>query len=409
MKVADRFSRYVKYETTSNEHSQTVPSTSNQLIFANVLRDELKAIGVPKVLLNRYGIVYGWLPETEGRENAKALGLIAHMDTSPEASGKDVKIHRIPNYDGKDVELESGAWLRVQDFPHLKTLKGRTLLTTDGTTLLGADDKAGIAEIMTALERVILENRPHGPLCIAFTPDEEIGKGADHFDTTLFGADFAYTIDGGPENELSCETFHAASAHIQIHGLSVHPGSAKDIMVNAGLLATELAGMFPQQETPRHTQGREGFYHLTGIQGNVSEAEMDYIIRDHDRAHFEQRKDFVRQAVSTLNEKYGPHTAEVTIEDSYYNMKEIIDQEPHLMENAQAVMKDLGMEPNLIPVRGGTDGSRLSFMGLPCPNLGTGGYACHGPLEHITEEGLELATEVVLGLIDRYAGETDSR
>ncbi len=403
MDILQRFSKYIQFETTSSEESEDTPSTACQLELAGYLKEELKAIGVPKVLLDEFGIVYGWLPATSGLEGCPALGFISHMDTSPAASGKNVKLNVIKDYDGKDVSLPSGVELLVRDFPHLKTLAGRTLLTTDGTTLLGADDKAGIAEIMTAVEKVIRENIPHGPLCIAFTPDEEVGRGADHFNVDLFGADFAYTMDGGPENELACETFNAASARIKIHGVSVHPGDAKDIMVNAALVACELAAMLPASETPRYTEGYEGFYHLDSIGGDVMEAHMNYIIRDHDRAVFENRKAVIKDAVAAINSKYGAGTAVLALEDSYYNMKEIIDQHPHLMDNAKSVMEELGMTPDIIPVRGGTDGSRLSYMGLPCPNIGTGGYAFHGPMEHITVEGLEMASKVVLGLIKKYA------
>lgn len=403
MDILQRFSKYIQFETTSSEESEDTPSTACQLELAGYLKEELKAIGVPKVLLDEFGIVYGWLPATRGLEGEPALGFISHMDTSPAASGKNVKLNVIKDYDGNDVRLPSGVELLVRNFPHLKTLAGRTLLTTDGTTLLGADDKAGIAEIMTAVETVIRENIPHGPLCIAFTPDEEVGRGADHFNVDLFGADFAYTIDGGPENELACETFNAASARIKIHGVSVHPGDAKDIMVNAALVACELAAMLPASETPRYTEGYEGFYHLDSIGGDVMEAHMNYIIRDHDRAVFEKRKAIIKEAVAAINSKYGAGTAVLALEDSYYNMKEIIDRHPHLMDNAKAVMEELGMTPDMIPVRGGTDGSRLSYMGLPCPNIGTGGYAFHGPMEHITVEGLEMASKVVLGLIKKYA------
>ena len=406
MDILQRFSKYIQFETTSCEASQETPSSACQLELARYLKTELEHIGVPKVILDDYGIVYGWLPASPGHEKCHALGLIAHMDTSPAASGRNVQLHIIENYDGEDVTLPSGVKLSTADFPHLKTLAGRTLLTTDGTTLMGADDKAGIAEIVTAIETVISEKIPHGPLCIAFTPDEEVGRGADHFNVDKFGADFAYTVDGGPENELSCETFNAASAHIHIHGVSVHPGDARDIMVNAALVACELAGMLPASETPRYTQSYEGFYHLDSVHGDVSEAAMSYIIRDHDRKRFEQRKQVLKDIVESLNKKYGQNTVTLVLEDSYYNMKEIIDQHPHLMENAKAVMESLGLEPCLLPVRGGTDGSRLSFMGLPCPNLGTGGYAYHGPMEHITKEGMEMASRVVLGLIETYGKES---
>lgn len=403
MDIVERFSKYIQFDTTSSEESEDTPSTKKQLDLAAYLESELKKIGVPKVLLDPFGIVYGWIPATPGKERCRALGFIAHMDTSPAASGKNVVLHTIENYDGKDVCLPSGVSLTVRDFPHLTQLAGRTLLTSDGTTLLGADDKAGITEIMTALENVISRGIPHGPLCVAFTPDEEVGRGADHFNVDLFGADFAYTVDGGPENELACETFNAASARIKINGVSVHPGDAKDIMVNAALVACELASMLPSSETPRYTQGYEGFYHLDSIKGDVSEAHMSYIIRDHDRSRFEARKAVLKNAADALNSKYGNKTVELTIEDSYYNMKEIIDRHPHLMENARQVMEELGLNPDIIPVRGGTDGARLSFMGLPCPNIGTGGYAYHGPMEHITREGMEMVGKIIEGLIEKYA------
>ena len=403
MDILERFGNYVRFETTSDEDSTATPSTACQWELARFLEAELKRIGVPRVELDDYGIVYGWIPATAGKEQCRALGFIAHMDTSPAASGKDVKMQIIENYDGKDVRLAGGEVLSVRSFPHLKTLAGRTLVTTDGTTLLGADDKAGIAEIVTAIERILEENIPHGPLCIAFTPDEEVGRGADHFNVDKFGADFAYTVDGGPEYDLACETFNAASAKIKIHGVSVHPGDAKDIMINAGLVACELSAMLPPSETPRYTDGYEGFYHLDSISGDVSSAAMSYIIRDHSREKFEARKETMKNVVAKLNQKYGEGTVTLELCDSYYNMREIIEKHEHLMDNAKAVITELGLTPQVIPVRGGTDGSRLSYMGLPCPNLGTGGYAYHGPFEHITKEGMALAGDVVVGLIRKYA------
>ena len=403
MDILKRFERYVTIETTSDEASDTAPSTEIQLNLARVLEEELKEIGVPKVMLDEYGIVYGWLPASEGLEKCPPIGFIAHMDTAPAASGKDVKICYHENYDGKDVRLNDELTLSVKMFPHLSKLAGRTLLTTDGRTLLGADDKAGITEIMTAIERVISEEKPHGPICIAFTPDEEIGRGADNFNVDLFGADYAYTVDGGPENDLAWETFNAASAQIKVHGVSVHPGEATDVMVNAVLVAFEFNQMLPANETPRYTKDYEGFYHLDQMSGDVAEASMDYIIRDHDREIFEQRKIKMQEIADALNAKYGEGTVEICIKDSYYNMKEILLHHMHLVDNAKEAMRQVGITADVQPVRGGTDGSRLSFMGLPCPNLGTGGYAYHGPYEHITKEGMETATKVIEKIIELYA------
>lgn len=403
MDILKRFERYVTIETTSDEASDTAPSTAIQLNLAKVLEQELKEIGVPKVMLDEYGIVYGWLPASEGLEKCPPIGFIAHMDTAPAASGKDVKICYHENYDGKDVRLNDELTLSVKMFPHLSKLAGRTLLTTDGRTLLGADDKAGITEIMTAIEHVISEEKPHGPICIAFTPDEEIGRGADNFNVDLFGADYAYTVDGGPENDLAWETFNAASAQIKVHGVSVHPGEATDVMVNAVLVAFEFNQMLPANETPRYTKDYEGFYHLDQMSGDVAEASMDYIIRDHDREIFEQRKIKMQEIADALNAKYGEGTVEICIKDSYYNMKEILVHHMHLVDNAKEAMRQVGITADILPVRGGTDGSRLSFMGLPCPNLGTGGYAYHGPYEHITKEGMETATKVIEKIIELYA------
>ena len=403
MDILKRFERYVTIETTSDEASDTAPSTAIQLNLAKVLEQELKEIGVPKVMLDEYGIVYGWLPASEGLEKCPPIGFIAHMDTAPAASGKDVKICYHENYDGKDVRLNDELTLSVKMFPHLSKLTGRTLLTTDGRTLLGADDKAGITEIMTAIEHVISEEKPHGPICIAFTPDEEIGRGADNFNVDLFGADYAYTVDGGPENDLAWETFNAASAQIKVHGVSVHPGEATDVMVNAVLVAFEFNQMLPANETPRYTKDYEGFYHLDQMSGDVAEASMDYIIRDHDREIFEQRKIKIQEIADALNAKYGEGTVEICIKDSYYNMKEILVHHMHLVDNAKEAMRQVGITADVLPVRGGTDGSRLSFMGLPCPNLGTGGYAYHGPYEHITKEGMETATKVIEKIIELYA------
>ena len=325
------------------------------------------------------------------------------MDTVPDFSGENVQPRIIENYDGGDVVLgTSGRVLSPEKLPHLPSLKGKTLIVTDGTTVLGGDDKAGIAEIMTAIERVIFENRPHGKLCIGFTPDEEVGSGADNFNVAEFGADFAYTVDGGAEGEIEYENFNAAAAKIVVNGFNIHPGDSKNKMINALLVAMELNSMLPD-ETPANTEGYEGFFHLTDMSGNVERAEMDYIIRDHSEAIMTARKATLAHAVKVLNEKYGSGTVECTVRDQYLNMVEKIRPCMHLIDNAVEAAKSIGLVPKVAPIRGGTDGARLSFMGLPCPNLGTGDFACHGPYEHVTVEGMEKCTELVLLLIDKYS------
>lgn len=325
------------------------------------------------------------------------------MDTVPDFSGENVQPRIIENYDGGDVVLgTSGRVLSPKKLPHLPSLKGKTLIVTDGTTVLGGDDKAGIAEIMTAIERVISENRPHGKLCIGFTPDEEVGSGADNFNVAEFGADFAYTVDGGAEGEIEYENFNAAAAKIVVNGFNIHPGDSKNKMINALLVAMELNSMLPD-ETPANTEGYEGFFHLTDMSGNVERAEMDYIIRDHSEAIMTARKATLAHAVKILNEKYGSGTVECTVRDQYLNMVEKIRPCMHLIDNAVEAAKSIGLVPKVAPIRGGTDGARLSFMGLPCPNLGTGDFACHGPYEHVTVEGMEKCTELVLLLIDKYS------
>ena len=325
------------------------------------------------------------------------------MDTVPDFSGENVQPRIIETYDGGDVVLgTSGRVLSSKKLPHLPSLKGKTLIVTDGTTVLGGDDKAGIAEIMTAIERVISENRPHGKLCIGFTPDEEVGSGADNFNVAEFGADFAYTVDGGAEGEIEYENFNAAAAKIVVNGFNIHPGDSKNKMINALLVAMELNSMLPD-ETPANTEGYEGFFHLTDMSGNVERAEMDYIIRDHSEAIMTARKATLAHAVKILNEKYGSGTVECTVRDQYLNMVEKIRPCMHLIDNAVEAAKSIGLVPKVAPIRGGTDGARLSFMGLPCPNLGTGDFACHGPYEHVTVEGMEKCTELVLLLIDKYS------
>lgn len=400
MKVEERLLKYVSYWTTSDEECRQIPSSEREFELGRVLEQELKELGLEKVVLTDHCYVYGLLPATPGYENRKAVGFISHMDTAPDFSGKDVKPQIIPNYDGKDVLLKgNNTLLKVSDFPTLKTLAGRTLITTDGTTLLGADDKAGVSEIMTAVEQIIKENIPHGDLWIGFTPDEEVGCGADLFDLDYFKADFAYTVDGDYEGEVAYENFNAASASFEIRGVNVHPGEAKDIMINAVLVGCELASMLPERETPAHTEGREGFYHLMNMSGDIASARLDYIIRDHDKASFENRLATLQKITDALNEKYGDGTVTLKTQESYLNMLEVIEQHPEVVDIAKKAIKNVGLEPLSRPVRGGTDGARLSFMGLPCPNLGTGGYGFHGPFEHITVEGMETAVSVIKEIV----------
>lgn len=396
MKVQDRLLKYVAYWTTSDESGSVIPSSEREFALGRELKQELEDLGLSRVILTDHCYVYGLLPATSGMEDRKAIGFIAHMDTAPDYSGENVKPQIIENYDGNDILLKgSNTYLKVSDFPTLETLTGRTLITTDGTTLLGADDKAGIAEIMTALEQIITEGTPHGDIWIGFTPDEEIGTGADLFDLDYFKADFAYTVDGDYEGEVAYENFNAASADFIIHGVNVHPGEAKDIMVNAALLATEIVSRLPKAETPAHTEGREGFYHLTDMSGDVAFAKLSFIVRDHDKDIFESRLNLLRTIEVEMNQEYGAGTVELTITHSYENMLSVIEQHMDVIERAQNAIRESGLEPISRPVRGGTDGARLSFMGLPCPNLGTGGYGFHGPYEHISVEGMETAVRII--------------
>lgn len=396
MKVQDRLLKYVAYWTTSDESGSVIPSSEREFALGRELKQELEDLGLSRVILTDHCYVYGLLPATSGMEDRKAIGFIAHMDTAPDYSGENVKPQIIENYDGNDILLKgSNTYLKVSDFPTLETLTGRTLITTDGTTLLGADDKAGIAEIMTALEQIITEGTPHGDIWIGFTPDEEIGAGADLFDLDYFKADFAYTVDGDYEGEVAYENFNAASADFIIHGVNVHPGEAKDIIVNAALLATEIVSRLPKAETPAHTEGREGFYHLTDMSGDVAFAKLSFIVRDHDKDIFESRLNLLRTIEVEMNQEYGAGTVELTITHSYENMLSVIEQHMDVIERAQNAIRESGLEPISRPVRGGTDGARLSFMGLPCPNLGTGGYGFHGPYEHISVEGMETAVRII--------------
>lgn len=396
MRAYERLLKYVSVYTTSDPDSATVPSSMRQYDLAHQLVDELKALGLENVHVDENCVVYGWLSATPGCEKQPALGFIAHMDTAPDCAGENVKPQIIENYDGGDVLLAgSGEKLSPAAFPTLKKLAGMTLITTDGTTLLGADDKAGIAEIMTALESIISEKKPHGKLCIAFTPDEEVGAGVDHFDVEKFGAVYAYTVDGGEEGEIAYETFNACSAEVAVEGLSVHPGSAKDTMINAALVAMEFNALLPAADIPRLTEGYEGFFHLCDMSGDVEHAKLHYIVRDHDRATFEMRKKTLEHAAKTINEKYAREVIRLTLKDSYYNMAEKIAPHMELIENAKRACEKAGMKPFIEAVRGGTDGCRLSFMGLPTPNLCTGGFAFHGPYEHIAVESMDRCAKMV--------------
>ncbi len=404
MRAYERLLKYVKIYTTSDEDSTTVPSTARQFDLANILVDELKALGVENAKVDDKCYVYASIPATPGYENKKVVGYIAHMDTAPDFSGENVNPIVEENYNGEDVVLgTSGRTIKVSDFPHLKNLKGRTLIHTDGTTLLGADDKSGVAEIMTFVEELLNSNEPHGKICIGFTPDEEIGAGADHFDVELFGADFAYTVDGGEENAVEYENFNAAGAEVKFNGVNIHPGDAKDIMVNAALVAMEFNAMLPPTQTPSQTSGYEGFFHLTDMSGDVAEANLSYIIRDHDADKFAEKKKVMEHAANIINQKYGEGTCELTIKDQYQNMLEKIKPHMFLIDYAFNALKEAGENPEAVAIRGGTDGARLSFMGLPCPNLGTGGYNFHGPMEHITAEGMDTVVKVLHGITKQFA------
>ena len=410
MKPFERLLKYAAIRTPSNEESSTVPSSACQFELAWHLHRELFTMGITDVKVDTQCYLYAHIPPTPGYEDRPALGFIAHLDTV-----SDFCSHRITpvvheDYDGRELPLgPCGRVLSPEMFPHLKSLKGRTLITSDGTTILGADDKAGIAEIMTMAERIVEDEIPHGPICIAFTPDEEIGMGAAHFDLQAFGADFAYTLDGDTEGEIQYENFNAAKAEFRITGVNVHPGSSKDVMVNASLVAMEINSLLPAGETPRDTDGYEGFYHLTDMKGDVGEAVLRYIIRDHDIDSFEQRKETLRSIEKQMNAKWGRGTVTLTVTDQYRNMAEIISGCMHLIRNAEKACRNAGVEPLILPIRGGTDGAQLSFKGLPCPNLGTGGHGYHGPYEHITAEGMDAACEVALELVKIYAEGPDPK
>ena len=404
MRAYERLLKYVKVWTTSDPESGTHPSTMRQFDLAHQLVQELKDLGLTDAHVDEHCYVYATLPATPGQESAKPLGFIAHMDTTDDASGENVNPQIHPNYDGGKVVLPAtGTVLDPAQFPFLTEMKGQTLITTDGSTLLGADDKAGVSEIMTMLERVISEKRPHGKLCIGFTPDEEIGEGADLFDIPGFGADFAYTVDGGDAGSIEYENFNAAAATVTIHGFSVHPGSAKDTMINASNVAMEFHQALPVMARPETTEGRQGFYHLCQMYGDVTTAKLGYILRDHDAAKLQFKKDNMQDIADYLNGKYGAGTVEVEIKDSYRNMLEKIKPHFHLIETARKAVRMAGLEPEEVPVRGGTDGATLSWKGLPCPNLGTGGFNFHGVCECTTVERMDRCTQIVLNIISLYA------
>ncbi|MFR6252583.1 MAG: peptidase T [Blautia caecimuris] len=404
MRAYERFLNYVKIHTTSDENSNTTPSTRRQFDLAEILAEEMKKLGVKDVRVDENCYVYGAIPATPGYEDKPAIGLIAHLDTAPDFCGEHVNPQIYRNYNGEDVTLgDSGKVLSVKTFPHLKELKGRTLITTDGTTLLGADDKAGIAEIMTVAEELLKGTMPHGKICIAFTPDEEVGSGADKLDIPAFGAQYAYTADGGCENEIVYENFNASEAVFKIRGFNIHPGEARNKMINAALVGMEINSMLPNLETPAHTELYEGFFHLCEMEGTVENATLQYIIRDHSAASFEARENTLRHIEKIMNEKYGQGTVKLEIHEQYRNMIEKVAPCMQLVDYAKDAIRELGMEPNTDPIRGGTDGAQLSFRGLPCPNLGTGGCAFHGPYEHITAEGMDTAVHVMLGILKRFA------
>lgn len=396
MTVIDRFLKLVSFDTQSDERSETCPSTAKQRLLGEELVRQLLEIGVADAHMDESGYVYGTVPATG---KGPVIGLIAHMDTAPDASGANVNARITPPYDGGDVLLREGSVLSPKDYPVLLNHVGKHLIVTDGTTLLGADDKAGVAEILACAERLMQSDRPHGTVRIGFTPDEEIGRGADRFDVPGFGADYAYTVDGGGLGELEYENFNAASAHVVIHGRSIHPGSARGKMRNAATMAMEFHALLPVYEVPECTDGYEGFFHLTDISGETEKAELYYIIRDHDREKFEARKLLLRRAADYCNVKYGEGTVELTLRDSYYNMKELIEPHIEIVERAREAMEACGVTPRLVPIRGGTDGARLSYMGLPCPNLCTGGENFHGRFEYIPAEDMETVVNILTTIV----------
>lgn len=398
MKASERLLKYAVIYTGSDEdHAEQTPSTPEQMTLAQVLAKDMRDIGLTDVSVDAHAYVYGFLPATAGREQCPPIGFIAHIDIVNEFGTSELHPQIVKEYDGGEIALgTSGRTLDTVQFPDLKQAIGKTVITTDGTTVLGADDKAGVAEILTMCERLVQDNLPHGKICVCFTPDEEIGHGAALLDLEKFGASYAYTVDGGAPNEVEWETFYAAAADWSIAGVSVHPGDAKDKMVNAALVAMEINGMLPPDEIPAKTQGREGFFHLCDMSGDVSAAKLSYIIRDHDAEKFSQRKQTMREIEHKINETYGAGTAALTLREQYRNMAEILQHHPDVVEQAKRAIRAVGLTPVSNPVRGGTDGAQLSFRGLPCPNLGTGAYALHGPYEHAIAEQMDVMTEILL-------------
>ena len=404
MELKERFLKYVAINTRSDENSETFPSTAAEWDLLNALVEEMKLLGLEDVSIDKYGYAMGTIPATKGKEGAPVIGFLAHVDTSPDMSGENVRPRIIESYDGKDIVLNNALTMKVADFPELTKFIGHTLIHTDGTTLLGADDKAGIAEIMTAAEYLMAHPEiEHGKIRIGFTPDEEIGRGVDFFDVKAFGADFAYTMDGGYEGELEYENFNAAGAKIAIQGRNVHPGYAKNKMINAIEVACELNSLIPAVERPQFTEGYEGFYHCIGLNGTVENATISYIIRDHDFEKFEKKKSWMYDVVGMLNNKYGQGTLTLTLKDQYYNMRKMVEPHPQVIDIALAAMRDADVEPIVRPIRGGTDGARLSFMGLPCPNIFAGGMNFHGKFEYCSLNSMEKAVKVIINIAKRWA------
>ena len=404
MELQERFLKYVAFDTQSDENSITFPSTDKQLVLLNALKEEMEAMGMTEVSIDEHGYVMGSIEASAGYEECPVIGFLSHVDTSPDMSGAAIKPQIIRGYNGEDIALNEEVTMKVSDFPELKFFEGHTLITTDGTTLLGADDKAGVAEIMTAAEYLIAHPEvKHGKIRIGFTPDEEIGRGVDYFNVEAFGAKYAYTVDGGMEGELEYENFNAAGAKLTIEGRNIHPGSAKDKMVNAIQLAMELNSLLPAVIRPEHTEGYEGFFHLVGIKGEVEHAEMSYIIRDHDRAKFEEKKALIERAVEYVNAKHGGEYVHLMLKDQYYNMREMVEPHPEIIEKAMQAMEEAGVQPIVKPIRGGTDGSRLSYMGLPCPNIFTGGMNFHGKFEYVSLDSMYRSMQTIVNLARLWA------
>lgn len=404
MELKERFLKYVGFDTQSDPESEKFPSTDKQLVLLKYLAEEMKSMGLTEVEMDRYGYVMGTIPASPGYEDKKVIGFISHVDTSPDMNGADIRPQVIEKYAGGDIRLNGELTMTVKDFPELSFFKGHTLITTDGTSLLGADDKAGVAEIMTAAEWLLAHPEiKHGKIRIGFTPDEEIGRGVDFFDVQRFGADFAYTVDGGFEGELEYENFNAAGAKITIQGRNIHPGYAKEKMINALQVAADINNQLPAWERPEHTEGYEGFYHLTGVSGGVENATMEYIIRDHSREKFEAKKRYLLDVVEFLTKKYGEGVITLELKDQYYNMREMVEPHPEVIDIAMKAMEEAGVVPVVRPIRGGTDGARLSYMGLPCPNLFTGGMNFHGKYEYCSLNTMQKAVQTILNIARRWA------